>query len=186
MMDPSLIAYHQAELRVACDATHPQHLVPDPGDAARILDIGCGGGQTIVALNCRPRCVGVDVDIDALRLAATGVIGEQVRVAAASGERLPFHRGSFDYVYSRVALPYMHIPTALEEMHRVLRPGGRLWLTLHSVAIPLSLFRRTFQIGRLRESIQTERGMRLALRRAGFRRVEFRRTSLHFIVTAER
>lgn len=210
-MDTSSIAYHEAELRVARDATNPQRLVPDPGDAARILDIGCGAGQTIVALDCGRRSVGVDIDIDALRHAASGAMGEPLRVAAATGEQLPFRDEVFDFVYSRVALPYMVIADALAEMHRVLRRGGRLWLALHPVAIPVEQFRRgnvrgklyaaytvlngtwfhltgrTFRLGaRINESIQTERGMRRALTRAGFTRVVFQRTALHFIVTAER
>jgi ubiquinone/menaquinone biosynthesis C-methylase UbiE len=210
-MEPSSLAYHEAELRVARDTTNPHRLVPDPGGAARILDIGCGAGQTIVALGCGGRSVGVDIDVDALRHAASGAMGEPLRVAAATGEHLPFRDESFDYVYSRVALPYMTIPDALREMRRVLRRGGRLWLALHPLAIPLEQFRRgnlrgkayaaytvingawfhltgrTFRLGsRLNESIQTERGMRLALARAGFSHVAFRRTPVHFIVTAER
>ena len=210
-MTTSPIAYHRAELDVARDATNPQRLVPDPGNATRILDIGCGAGQTIAALDCAPRSVGVDIDVDALRYGASGAMGEPLRLAAATGEHLPFRDGSFDFVYSRVALPYMDIPAALAEAHRVMRRGGRLWLALHPIAIPLEQFRRgnlrgriyatctvanglwfhltgrTVHIGnRFRESIQTERGMRLALARAGFSSVEFRRTSLHFIVTAVR
>jgi ubiquinone/menaquinone biosynthesis C-methylase UbiE len=210
-MTTSPLAYHQAELEVARDAANPQRLVPDPGEATRILDIGCGAGQTIVALECGRRAVGVDIDVAALRYGASGAMGERLRVAAATGEHLPFRDASFDFVYSRVALPYMDIPAALAEAHRVLRRGGRLWLTLHSIAIPVQQFRRgnlrgriyaacivanglwfhvtgrTVRVGnRIRESIQTERGMRLALARAGFSGVEFRRTSLHFIVTAVR
>jgi SAM-dependent methyltransferase len=207
----SPIAYHRAELDVARDIAHPQRLVPDPGAATCILDIGCGAGQTIAALGCGRRSVGIDIDMDALRYGASGAMGESTRMAAATGEHLPFRDGAFDFVYSRVALPYMDIPTALAEAHRVLRPGGRLWLSLHPIAIPLEQFRRgnlrgriyaacilangvwfhltgrTIHIGsRIRESIQTERGMRLALTRAGFCHVEFRRSSLHFVVTAAR
>jgi SAM-dependent methyltransferase len=210
-MNTSPIAYHEAELRVARDATNPQRLVPDPGKATRILDIGCGAGQTIIALGCGGHSVGVDIDLSALRHASTGAMGEPLRVAAATGEHLPFRSGAFDFVYSRVALPYMNIPVALAEMHRVLRAGGRLWLSLHPVAIPLEQFQRgnlrgklyaactvangcwfhftgrTLQFGRrVRESIQTERGMRLALARAGFSDVAFHRTARHFTVTASR
>lgn len=208
---PTPIAYHRAELDVARDATNPQRLVPDPGSATRILDVGCGAGQTIVALDCGRRSVGIDIDIDALRYGASGAMGEPLRVAAATGEHLPFTDGSFDFVYSRVALPYMDIPAALAEAHRVLRRGGRLWLALHPLAIALEQFGRgnlrgrayaactvanglwfhftgrTVHIGnRIRESIQTERGMRRALTRAGFSQVEFRRTGQHFVVTAAR
>jgi SAM-dependent methyltransferase len=210
-MNTSSIAYHEGELRVALDAANPQRLVPEPGDAASILDIGCGAGQTIVALGAGRRSVGVDIDVDALRVAARGPLGEPLRVAAAQGERLPFADGAFDYVYSRVALPYMDIGSAVAEMYRVLRPGGRLWLALHPIAIPAAQFRRgnlkgkiyalytmlngawfhftgkTFRLpGGICESIQTERGMTLALSRAGFTRIGFHRTSVHFTVTAER
>ena len=51
--------------------------------------------------------------------------------AQASGDRLPFLSQSFDFVAARVGLPYTHIPTALAEMGRVLKPGGLLWLTHH-------------------------------------------------------
>jgi ubiquinone/menaquinone biosynthesis C-methylase UbiE len=210
-MNTSSIAYHEGELRVALDAANPQRLVPEPGPSGRILDIGCGAGQTIVALGAGNRAVGVDIDVDALRVAARGPVGEPLRVAAAQGERLPFADASFDYVYSRVALPYMDIPSAIGEMHRVLRPGGRLWLALHAVSIPAEQFRRgnlkgkvyalytvlngtwfhftgrTFSLpGGICESIQTRRGMQLALSRAGFRNVAFHRTRVHFTVTAER
>lgn len=210
-MTTSPLAYHRAELEVARDASNPQRLVPDPGSATRILDIGCGAGQTIVALDCARRSVGIDIDLDALHYGASGAMGSPLRVAAATGEHLPFRDAAFDFVYSRVALPYMDIPAALAEAHRVLRRGGRLWLALHPIAIPLEQFRRgnfrgrvyaacivangiwfhltgrTLHIGkRIRESIQTERGMRLALARAGFSSVAFRRTAVHFIVVAVR
>ena len=206
----SSLAYHQGELRVALDATNPQRLVPDPGGARAILDIGCGAGQTIIALGAGDRSVGIDIDYGALRFAANGTMGEPLKVAAARGEQLPFTDGAFDYVYSRVAIPYMNIPAALAEMHRVLQPGGRVWLALHSIAIPAEQFRRgnmkgkiyalytmvggawlhltgrTLRLPGVCESIQTRRGMRVALSRAGFRNIQFHRTAVHFTVTAER
>src|SRR5687768_1286190 len=36
------------------------------------------------------------------------------------GNPLPFGEGTFELVYAKVALPYMDIPVALEEWHRVL------------------------------------------------------------------
>jgi len=210
-MHTSSIAYHEGELRVALDAGHPQRLVPAPGGATAILDIGCGAGQTIVALGAAKRSVGVDIDVAALRVAARGPVGEPLRVAAAQGESLPFSDGAFDYVFSRVALPYMNIPVALSEMARVLQPGGRLWLALHPLAIPAGQFRRGNVKGKIYalytmlngawlhvtgrtvrlpggvcESIQTRRGMRVALARAGFRNVVVHRTAVPFTVTAER
>jgi SAM-dependent methyltransferase len=210
-MNTSSLAYHQRELEVALDRHNPQRLVPDPGHAQSILDIGCGAGQTIIALDAGRRSTGIDIDLVALAFAVNGAMGEPLRVAGARGEQLPFRAGAFDYVYSRVAIPYMDVPAALAEMHRVLRPGGRLWLALHAIEIPAAQFRRgnlkgkiyaaytilnglwfhltgrTFQLtSRVCESIQTRRGMRIALGRAGFTGIAFTRTPHHFIVTAER
>jgi len=41
---------------------------------------------------------------------------------------------SFDAVLSRVALPYMNLPIALEEIARVLRHGGEVWLVFQRFA----------------------------------------------------
>ena len=211
-MNKSSIEYHEGELRIALDPTNPNRLLPEIGDAESILDIGCGAAQTLIALDTGSRRFGIDIDVEALAFGVRGPAGTtDIRLVAARGEHLPFQENSFDFVYSRVALPYMNVPVALAEMHRVLRSRGRLWLTLHPIEIPASQFRRgnlkgkvfavyvvlnglwfhlsgrTFRFLRaIRESFQTERGMRIALVRAGFSRVQFRRTPHHFIVTAER
>jgi ubiquinone/menaquinone biosynthesis C-methylase UbiE len=97
---------------------------------------------------------------------------------------------------SAVALPYMNIQKTLAEIHRVLVPGGGLTVSLHLPSFTIAelrhkalprpeptIFRlyvlangvifhftgRTFGFGNGRtESFQTERGMRVALKRAGF------------------
>jgi ubiquinone/menaquinone biosynthesis C-methylase UbiE len=210
-MNTSPAAYHDDELRIALDGANPQRVVPETGNAESVLDIGCGAGQTLVAIGNHKRRVGVDIDVAALRFGLARTMASGIRVAAAKGEHLPFADRTFDFVYSRVALPYMRIPAALAEMHRVLRPRGRLWLTLHTIGIPAAQFRggnlkgkvyaaytmlnglwfhlsgRTFPFVRgLCESIQTERGMRIALSRARFSNITFRRTTRSFTVTAER
>jgi len=38
-------------------------------------------------------------------------------------------------VLCRVALPYMHVATALAEMARVTAPAGNLWLVLHPLGM---------------------------------------------------
>ena len=58
-------------------------------------------------------------------------LSERIWFTCADGEHLPLAGGSFDQIVCRVALPYMHIPNALLEMARVLKPGGNLWLALH-------------------------------------------------------
>src|SRR3954449_13214466 len=130
MKNTAVIQYHESELRVALDPNNPLRLVPDTGNAQSILDIGCGAGQTLIAIGPKKLRVGVDIDTEAVTFGVHWPEARGIRLGAATGENLPFQPSSFDFVYSRVALPYMHIPTALAEIHRVLRPGGNLWLTL--------------------------------------------------------
>ncbi len=97
----------------------------------RILDVGCGAGQTLIGSAPLPQvfAVGVDSDHSALRLGTQ--LTDAVCFVSARGEALPFANESFDLVISRVALPYMNISNALKEISRVLRAGGRIWLVLH-------------------------------------------------------
>ena len=127
-------AYHLEELRIARDASDPRRTVPTVRPHhRRILDVGCGAGQTLIACvpggDDAPFAVGVDLDRDALALGRR--LDGGLAFANSLGERLPFADASFDLVFSRVALPYMPVGVALREMARVLAPGGDLWLTLH-------------------------------------------------------
>ena len=124
--------YHLAELRVAQDPTAAGHILPPIGpEQRRVLDVGCGAGQTLIAshLPAATFAVGLDPSLAAVTLGRS--IDAGLRLVCGAGETLPFASAHFDFVYSRVALPYMRIDRALSEMARVIRPGGTLWLTLH-------------------------------------------------------
>src|SRR3954453_23600492 len=123
---PDARAYHEAELAIARSPNDPRRMLPPlPADAKRILDLGCGAGQSLIALGPPPNVfsVGIDLDRDGLAIGETWT--SDVRFVCGSGDSLPFADKSFDFVFSRVALPYMHLPTALGEIHRVLAPNGR-------------------------------------------------------------
>jgi len=204
--------YHLRELAVARSADDPRRVMPEiPDGARRVLDIGCGAGQTLVASDLKGAgAFGIDYDFSALQMGKS--LGANVSLVQATGERLPFADRSFDFVFSRVALPYMRIPPALREIARVLVPGGRIWLSLHSLKMAswshaLSNPRRTaYEIYKLlntaalhfgssqyryplakrrTESYQTTAGIRRALTRAGFTEIEIRRGAF-FIVSAKK
>jgi len=200
-------AYHLSHLAVT-----PQTLPQVPPEARRVLDVGCGAGQTMRHLRVRDgvRVYGVDVDPEALSLRPP-----TIRATRAAGESLPFAEGTFDLVYAKVALPYMNIPLALGECHRVLRPGGILWVTIHpwrwawnyfltavrQRALTAALYRgyillnglsfsliglvRPFPFTRRIESYQTEKTMALVLARVGFRDITSTQAQ-QYIVTAKK
>jgi ubiquinone/menaquinone biosynthesis C-methylase UbiE len=131
--------YHLQELAIANDVGDPRRIMPHLEESdRRILDVGCGAGQTLISSAPLPEvlAVGVDSDHPALRLGTQ--LTNAICFVAAKGEALPFGNESFDLVISRVALPYMKVGNALNEMCRVLRVGGRVWLVLHP-------FDRTFK-----------------------------------------
>lgn len=104
-------------------------LALDP--AHRVLDVATGGGHTATALAGRcGRVVASDLTPSMLREArgtAAGRGAGNVVFAAGDAEALPFRDAAFDRVTCRIA-PH-HFPevrSALAEMARVTRPGGRI------------------------------------------------------------
>ena len=99
---------------------------------ASILDVGCGTGNYLVrfrelgfeARGVEPAPGMIEA---ARRLDATLAIEQGVATS------LPFPDGSFDLVTAIEVLRYLHhddVRLALSEMMRVLRPGGRLFVTM--------------------------------------------------------
>lgn len=89
-----------------------------PGD--RVLEVGCGQGHLTRALAARGlEIIGIDANPKAAEIAGNGVVRHMV------AEALEFDDETFDFVVSVHAIE--HIPPlekALEEMTRVLKPGG--------------------------------------------------------------
>ncbi|MGD3106346.1 class I SAM-dependent methyltransferase [Streptomyces sp. YGL11-2] len=103
---------------------------------ATVLDIGCGDG-TAAATAATPlaghRIIGVDWSQDALRRAATR-IPTVVRGELTDGG-LPFATGSADAVLFSEVIEHLVDPdAALDELRRVLRPGGHLMLSTPNLA----------------------------------------------------
>lgn len=124
--------YHLDELCIATTAGHPQRILPPvmKGDG-RVLDVGCGAGQTLIATNFEPGTMVVGLDLDKPALSLGRELDKTISFVCARAESLPFQGECFDFVFSRVALPYMHLHHALSEIWRVLKIDGRVWLVLH-------------------------------------------------------
>lgn len=110
----------------------------------RVLEVGFGTGELLIALHRRGlTVVGLDLSramhrVTRRKLARQGVAVPLVRGVA---ERLPFADASFDTVLSTFPAGYIfHIET-LQEVRRVLTPGGRLVIGALIVELPRSLKR---------------------------------------------
>ena len=93
---------------------------------AAILDCGCGTGNNLTMLRRYGRACGIDITMSGLVYAHHR--GER-QVARASATALPFAAGHFDLVTSFDVLYAFDDEmerAALNEMYRVLRPGGQV------------------------------------------------------------
>lgn len=130
--------YHLNELCIAKTAGHPQRILPPvlKGDL-RILDLGCGAGQTLIATKFEPGATIIGLDVDESALSLGRQLDKTISFVCARAESLPFQNEYFDFVFSRVAVPYMHVHQSLAEIWRVLKRGGRIWLVLHPYSMVL-------------------------------------------------
>ena len=122
-------------------------LLPWTGSEA-VLDVGCGRGLLLTAAASRVpfgHAIGIDLwlakDQSGNRAAATLAnaraegVAERVEVETGDARQLPFADGTFDVVVSHWVVHNLDKSTdrarALDEMARVLRPGG--WLLIEDI-----------------------------------------------------
>lgn len=105
-------------------------------DGKRVIEVGCGTGELLLALGraSRPeRVVGLDPDPAMIAQAVEKLAAADVRTTFVLGgaEALPFPDASFDLVVSSLMLHHLDGATkraALREWRRVLAAGGALVL----------------------------------------------------------
>jgi SAM-dependent methyltransferase len=111
--------------------------LPRDGEPA-VLDVGCGAGALLSALSRHiGRGIGLDVSEEMLAQARRRNAGDAKLVfARGDAARAPFADGSFDVVVSFLSLHYLEWPRAIDEVLRLLAPGGRL-LCVDMVSSPV-------------------------------------------------
>jgi len=99
---------------------------------SRVLDIGCGNGNTAVWLAQETGCSVVGIDLSGVRVGnarerAARHPGLEVSFQKASATRLPFADAAFTHIWSQATLYHVHDRSAaLAEIARVLVDGGVL------------------------------------------------------------
>lgn len=105
-----------------------------PGEPGlRILDLATGTGDVLLTLAADPRvCTGIGLDMSsgmlgyAARKLATRDLGQRFRLLRGDAAQLPLNSASVDVITISFGIRNVaRVEEALQEMLRVLRPGGR-------------------------------------------------------------
>ena len=190
MIDYDQIAREYARHRRA----HPvvlRRLITQSGidGQCSVLEVGCGTGNYIVAVQSALGCSGWGIDPSPEMLAeARGRLGDVV-FKVGRAEQLSFAAESFDLVFSVDAIHHVHdIVAYLREARRVLRPGARIctvtdseWIIRHRQPLA-EYFPETVEVDLGRYPTLEE--LRAAMEMAGFEGLSEEMAELHYELEA--
>lgn len=158
-----------------------------PLAAGRVLEIGIGTGLNLEHYDWARigQIVGLDPGLEMHPRARrrSQRLGVAIELIGLSAERLPFDDSSFDTVVVTYTLCSIADPaTALKEMRRVLKPGGRLVFCEHGLAPDESVRRWQARLTPLWSKVaggcHLDRDVPRLLREAGFRLDDMHQTYL--------
>lgn len=173
-------------LRGAADADC-RHLGLPPLNGGDLLDVGCGNGRfLLLAREMGWRAEGIDFDEQAVCVARA----KGLNVRHGGIELLDGVRDRYDVITLSHVIEHVHDPVdLLVRIHRLLKPGGYLWLETPNLQ---SLGYRKY--GRNWRGLEpprhlvlfTPESLRLALQKAGFSKIstQFRGLVLYSIFAA--
>ena len=143
----------------------------------RLLDVGCGAGSLLQAARDNGwTASGIDVSassVDYVRKLGFEVFHGELNKVQLPGEH-------FDVITAAEIMEHLFDPvTVVQEVHRLLRPGGLFWMTTpHCRSLGARVLRLDWRLVSPPEHLQlfSIAGLRRLLMRAGFRKVELQTT----------
>ena len=124
------LAAYQRIQRSLVDINHAVLAFADVQPGERLIDVGCGTGDTTAALAAAAgpagRVLGLDIS-DPLIEAARAKAASNSSFVVGDATTYPFEAGTFDLVFSRFGVMFFGEPVAaFRNLHRALKPSGRL------------------------------------------------------------
>ena len=161
------------------ERTHRAFLADRPAAGGRLLDVGTGTGNFLVAARAAGyRAVGTDFDLDAVKT-ATEQFGLSVYPLDLAGVTARFGKESFDVITLFEVLEHLEAPrTFLDEVGALLAPGGYLAITVPYRGCPA--FLKPHDLPPRHLTRWNETAMENLLTAAGFSMIRLRRIPLPF------
>jgi ubiquinone/menaquinone biosynthesis C-methylase UbiE len=118
------------------------------GRGENILDLGCGSGENSIKLaKIGYEVHGIDISPNTIKLAKKIThqhgLENKIKFSAGIAEKLNFPNNYFDYVYGVDILHHVEIEPTINEVWRVLKPGGKAFFREHLRVTLLDSIRET-------------------------------------------